>query len=83
VGDEYRACVAIDAHDDPGSLPHPCWIIPGGKYARRRIADWEQNLHRIKPTFEALRARHDCDPARPWIEFYRSRRELLLMVPVR
>jgi hypothetical protein len=84
VGEQYRACVAIDdERDDPDALPHPRWTIPGGRYVRRRIADWESNPDRIKPTFDALRARPDFDPSRPWIEFYRSRRELLVMVPVR
>ncbi len=35
--DEYRACVAVDSSDDPRALPHPTWILPGGKYIRRRI----------------------------------------------
>jgi hypothetical protein len=83
VGAEYRACVAIDDRDDPLALPHPRWTIPGGRYARRRVADWERNTARIKPTFDALRERADFDPSRPWIEFYRSRSELFVMVPVR
>jgi len=83
VGAEYRACVAIDERDDLQALPHARWTIPGGRYARRRIADRERNTDRIKPTFDALRARPDFDPSRPWIEFYRSRSELLVLVPVR
>ncbi len=82
VGDEYRACVAIDAGEELSSAPHPAWTIPGGKYVRRRIADWERNLHLIGPTFAELRARYEVDPSRPFIEHYRSQRELLLMVPV-
>jgi hypothetical protein len=82
IDDEYRACVAIDARDDVGSLPHPRWTIPGGRYARRRIVDWEQHRHMIGPTFESLRAGNRIDPARPLIEFYRSRQDLLAMVPV-
>jgi hypothetical protein len=83
VGDQYRACVAIDARDDPDVLPHPRWTIPGGRYARRRIAEWERNISQIKPTFDALRQRTDFDPSRPWIEFYRSQHELFVMVAVR
>jgi len=82
LGDEYRACVAIDASDDPLALPHPTWILPGGKYARRRILDWEHHLDSIGPTFEALLRRPDVDPSRPCIEVYGSRKELLVMVPV-
>lgn len=82
LGDEYRACVTIDRSDDPGSLPHPTWTLPGGKYARRRILDWEQHLHLIGPTIQALLSRTDVDTSRPCLEFYRSQKELLVMVPV-
>ena len=82
LGDEYRACVAIDSTDDPRALPHPTWILPGGKYVRRRILDWEEHLDLIGPTFQALLRRPDVDRSRPCIEFYRSQKELLVMVPV-
>jgi hypothetical protein len=82
LGDEYRACVAIDPNDDPLSLPHPTWTLPGGKYVRRRIPNWEQHLDLIGPTCETLRRRSDFDPSRPTIEYYRSQKELLVMVPV-
>jgi len=83
LGDEYRACVAIDARDNVDALPYPRWTVPGGRFARTRIPDWEANLHRIGPAFGALRARGDVDPSRPAIEHYRNRRELLILVPVR
>ncbi|HKV45750.1 MAG TPA: hypothetical protein VJT32_13920 [bacterium] len=82
LGDEYRACVAIDPGDDPSSLPHPTWTLPGGKYVRRRILDWEQHLGLIGPTIQALLRRPDVDTSRPCLEFYRSQKELLVMVPV-
>jgi DNA gyrase inhibitor GyrI len=83
AGDEYRACVTLDAGSDLATSSLTRWTIPGGRYARRRIADWEQKIALIAPTFAELRAHHEVDPTRPWIEFYRSRRELLVMVPVR
>jgi hypothetical protein len=83
VDGEYRACVAIAPGDEPGSLPHPTWTLPGGKYARAKIADWETHRQRIGPAMEALRRRPDFDPTRPCIEYYRSQRELLLLAPVR
>jgi len=82
LGDEYRACVAIDCSDDPRALPHPTWILPGGKYIRRCILDWEERLDLIGPTFQALLRRPDVDGSRPCIEFYRSQKELLVMVPI-
>ena len=83
IGDEYRACVAITPNDDAASLPHPTWTIPGGRYVRRKIENWEENLHRIGTSVEELRRRSDFDPTRSSVEYYRSRKELLLMVPVR
>jgi hypothetical protein len=83
VEGEYRACVAIAAEDDPAALPHPTWTLPGGRYAREKIADWEAHRDRIGPAMEALRRRPDFDPTRPCIEYYRSQRELLLLAPVR
>ncbi len=82
LGDKYRACVAIDPNDDPLSLPHPTWTLPGGKYVRRRIPNWDQHLDLIGPTCQTLRRRSDFDPSRPIIEYYRSQKELLVMVPV-
>jgi hypothetical protein len=83
VDGEYRACVAIRPEDDPDHLPHARWVIPGGKYARRRLADWEQHRDLIGPTVMELRGRSDFDGSRHCIEYYRSQRELLIMVPVR
>jgi hypothetical protein len=83
VGEEYRACVAIRPEDDPAALALARWTIPGGRYVRRRIPNWESNLHLIGSTFETFRRRDDFDPSRLCVEFYRSRQELLLMAPVR
>ena len=47
--DEYRACVALQPTDDTTALPHPTWTLPGGRYMRRLIADWESNRHLIGP----------------------------------
>jgi hypothetical protein len=82
VDGEYRACVALRPEDDRNHLPHPIWIIPGGKYARRKIADWEKHRDEIGPTMMRLRDRKDLDVSRPCIEYYRSQRELLLMAPI-
>ena len=83
IGDEYRACVAIHPDDDAGALSLARWTIPRGRYVRRKIPNWETNLHLIGSTFETLQRRGDFDASRPCVEFYRSRQELLLMAPVR
>ena len=82
LSNEYRACVTVAPNDEVHSLPHPTWTIPGGRYVRRRIPDWENNLRLIGQTCEELRHRSDADPSRPTVEFYRSQKELLVMVPI-
>jgi hypothetical protein len=79
---EYRACVAIRPGEEIVEA-HPLWTIPGGKYIRRRIPEGHEQPYLIAPAAEELCARSDYDPSRPVIEFYRTSREVLLMVPVR
>jgi len=82
VDGQYRACVAIRPEDYADAFPHPTWVIPGGKFARRKLAHWEQHRHLIGQTMLQMRERADYDTSRYCIEYYRSRRELLLMAPV-
>jgi hypothetical protein len=81
IDGEYRACVAVD--DDTRGLDLPRWVIPSGRYAMRKIADWERHRDEIGPTVGAMRNRPDLDPSRPLVEFYRSQAELRLLAPVR
>lgn len=46
-------------------------------------ADWEQHRDLIGPTVMEMRGRSDFDSTRHCIEYYRSQRELQLMVPIR
>jgi len=80
---EYRACVAVAPDEGPGKSPHPTWVIPGGRFVRRKLADWEHHRDLIGPTMMEMRKRGDFDPSRQCIEYYRSQRELLLMAPIR
>jgi hypothetical protein len=82
VDTQYRACVAIRPEDHTVALSHPMWIIPGGKFARRKLPNWEQHRHLIGHTILQMRERADFDASRYCIEYYRSQRELLLMTPV-
>lgn len=81
----YRACVAIEADDDPKALGLASWIIPGGRYARRKVADWESHIWEIGETFMAMAEEYGerQDPERPSIEFYRSQKEAILLLPIR
>jgi hypothetical protein len=82
-GGPYRACVAMAPGDDAAALGLPTWIIPGGRYRRGKILDWERNLPEIGKTFSRMSEAHEHDTSRPSIEFYRSQKELLLFLPVR
>jgi len=82
MGKEYRACSSIIEADDASRLPHPTWTIPGGRYARIRIPDWENRTEQIGAAFEELYSRGDVDVTRPGIEYYRSQRDLFVMVPI-
>jgi hypothetical protein len=81
VGDEYRACVAEQPGDEVPGIVH--WTLPGGRYRRVRIADWEAHRDQIGPIATDLASRSDYDPTRPLIEYYRSQRELQVLAPVR
>jgi hypothetical protein len=80
----YRACFALEADDDPDLLGLSTWIIPGGKYARERIENWSERLWEIPQVFSTLSQTYQgrVDPNRPRIEFYKSQKELLLLLPI-
>jgi hypothetical protein len=79
----YRACVAIEPGDDAAALGFSTWTIPGGKYSRRKVMNWEKNLPEIGKTFQRMSQENERDVSRPSIEFYRSQRELVLFLPVK
>ena len=80
---EYRACVAIQAGDDPRALGLATWTIPGGKFERRKLLDWQDRTPEIGATFIAMAKEFDAEESRPSVEFYRSTRELILFLPVK
>jgi hypothetical protein len=59
------------------------WVIPGERYARRKIRDYHAQIPAIGTTFAEMRCRQDFDPSRPCVEVYRSQRDMYVMVPVR
>jgi hypothetical protein len=85
-GEEYFACVARIETDDPNKMQLESGVIPGGKFARRKIMNWEPiirqgQLPRLTQEFERAHAR-EADPGRFTLEFYRSMAELQLLLPV-
>ncbi len=79
----YRACVAIEFGEDTAALGLPKWTIPGGRYRRRKLLDWEQHLPEIGRSFARMSEGAERDVTRPSIEFYRSQKEVLLFLPVK
>jgi hypothetical protein len=81
----YRACVAIEKGDNPAALGLEVGVIPGGKYARGKLENWTERPWEIPDEFtrlsEAYRGRVDL--SRPSIEFYKSQKELILLLPIR
>ncbi len=78
----YRACVAVTDRTEPGRLGLPVWTIPGGRYARRKIEDWSIRVEKIGEAFESMAKEHEYDPGRWSIEFYRSQKEVILLLPI-
>lgn len=68
--------------DDPPSMRLETCLIPGGRYARRKIKDWENNIEMIGPTFESMAKEYGVDPYCLSIEFYKSQNELILLLPI-
>ena len=56
--------------------------VEGGDCARVKLRDWSSNIDRIGSTFGAMIDEYGIDRSRPQMEFYRSSRELHLLVPV-
>lgn len=77
----YRACVAGVESDNPEGLE--TWTIPGGKYLRAKIEDWVGKENMIGEVFSDMAKISNVDYDRPYIEYYRSQKELILLLPVK
>jgi hypothetical protein len=83
-GEEYFACVERNPDDDPARMELEVGTIPGGLYVRRKVPDWEAIIAagKLGGIFQEMVRSYEVDRSRPDIEFYRSMRELHLLVPV-
>jgi len=81
---EYRACVVTRDGDDPERLGLAREMLPGGKYVRTRLKGEPPELYaRIGPMFDDMGNINETkDFMRPYIEFYRARDEVELLVPI-
>lgn len=81
---KYWAAVELTSEDSPQALGLNVGEIPGGLYACVKIKEWkpESLSTEIPKTFNELVDGRRVDSSRPFIEFYRSQRELILQAPV-
>ena len=81
---EYYACVERLATEDPTALGLEAGTVPGGRYVRRRIWDWESVVAagKMQEVSKEFARGYLLDPDRPTIEFYRSMKELHLLLPL-
>ena len=82
----YYACLRLD-DDQSDDLGFDQAEVPGGRYGRRLVRDWENRLSELPGLFDQLQAElveagFLVDVTRPCLEFYRRSNELLIMVPV-
>ncbi|OGG04832.1 hypothetical protein A2Z33_06000 [Candidatus Gottesmanbacteria bacterium RBG_16_52_11] len=78
----YWACAAVRDGEQPEAIGLKTDIIPGGRYAIRRIHDWEHHIESIGNVFRDIISSHPFDPSRPCVEFYHGTNYLVVRVPV-
>jgi hypothetical protein len=79
---EYRACVQAVEGENAESMGLETWTIPGGKYAKQKVPDWNSKLHELPRIFDDLAKGQSVDKTRPSIEHYRSQDELIIYLPL-
>jgi hypothetical protein len=83
-GLEYFACVERLPTEDPVTLGLESCVIPGGRYIRRRIWDWSSVVAagKLQAISQDFAKDYELDPTRPSIEYYRSMKELHILLPL-
>ena len=83
AGGRYRAGVETAGDEDPATLGLHVGAIPGGRYLRLRLDGKPPALYdRIPAAFAALMSAGVRDVSRPSIEWYRSRNQVDLLMPL-
>lgn len=57
--------------------------IPGGRFVRRKIRYWYEDISIIGKGFGLLFEKYNYDPSRPTVEYYRSDRDVYIFLPVK
>lgn len=79
----YRLATVMRDEDDPDALGLDMGVLPGGPYLQLSLEGDVRSVHRnIGPAFEELRGLGEVDPGRPYVEVYKSSREIDCLLPV-
>lgn len=79
---DYTACIEQSQIDNPAFLGLDTYVLPGGKYISGKLINWTMNTHLIKEMFGEMSHKYLFDARRPQLEYYKSKRELVLMLPI-
>lgn len=89
-GETYLACTRIEPGDNPEALGLMRVEIPEGKYDREKLPGWEEkwdgtSIEGLPELFGRMFERNagTVDAERFCVEYYRSRKELILMLPLK
>ncbi len=81
-GLEYHAGLVPESESEEQQFGFPIIEIPAGLCVRTKLLDWSEHTDQIGPLIGQMIAQFGIDPSRPTIEYYRSQRELHLLVPI-
>ena len=79
----YLACVNMEEGDSRNINWMQEVTLEKGIYDREKISDWKKNLGQIPTVIDRVAAGSSVDSERYVIEFYRSERELFLLIPIK
>lgn len=81
-GLEYYAGLVPESEHEEQQFGFPIIEVPAGLCVRTKLFDWSEHIDQIGPLFGQMIAQFGIDPSRPTMEYYRSQRELHLLVPI-
>ena len=79
----YFACVKVQGEEDASNFGLQEIVLPKGEYEREAIMDWEDHIDQIPEQFDKMGSKNLVDHQRFFVEYYRSQKELILMVPIK
>lgn len=79
----YLACVNMEEGESGDIKGLQKLTLEKGVYDREKINDWQKNLGQIPTVIDRVAASNSVDSERYVIEFYRSEKELFLLIPIK